>query len=195
MAASGSTKCQFHRNRSKCIENDCLNQAYARGRCVRHGAKQRCIVDSCQQHRRLGPYCSKHAQDHRKKKCGVDGCEKQPHARGKCVRHGGGRFCKADGCTYHARIGAFCARHGEKVPKVSIPSVEPLQPHELATLHDNDALDWAILNDLIFGEKWHTNCVKYDAPHIDSVDFALETDRIEYGVYYNLHSLSYKAEL
>ncbi|CAK4633288.1 unnamed protein product, partial [Aphanomyces euteiches] len=72
----------------------------------------------------------------------------------------------------------FCARHGEKVPKVSIHSVEPLQPHELATLHDNDALDWAILNDLIFGEKWHTNCVKYDAPRIDSVDFALETDRI-----------------
>ncbi|KAH9145436.1 hypothetical protein AeRB84_010662 [Aphanomyces euteiches] len=140
-----SVKCKFHRSRSKCVEANCLNQAYARGRCVRHGAKKRCIVEACAQNRRFGGFCSKHAQNHRKKKCGVDGCERQPHAKGKCVRHGGGRFCKTEGCTAHARIGAFCARHADKDSQRKKANLEPITAQKLEA---PDELDLAILNDL-----------------------------------------------
>ncbi|CAK4072582.1 unnamed protein product [Aphanomyces euteiches] len=158
VAELGSNKCYAHRNRSKCIELGCLNQAYALNRCIRHGAKKRCIIEACQQSRRLGPYCSKHAQNSKKKRCQIAGCEKQPHAKGKCVRHGGGRFCKFQGCSFHARIGPYCARHGGKTTQLE-PSLQFLEPVNLGDLNaqslgEPDALDWAILTDLTMDIKW-----------------------------------------
>ncbi|KAG9405225.1 hypothetical protein AC1031_004333 [Aphanomyces cochlioides] len=135
------TKSAVQRNRAKCNAPNCTNQAYARNRCMRHGAKKPCIVEHCKASRRFGSYCSKHADVTQKKKCIVDGCDKQPHARGKCVRHGGGRRCKADGCMSHARIGVFCSRHFNMTAVTNLPLGAPsTQP---------DWLDWAILEDLV----------------------------------------------
>ncbi|KAH9108458.1 hypothetical protein LEN26_008154 [Aphanomyces euteiches] len=143
-AIEGSTKCMMHRNRTKCEEPNCPNQAYARGRCVRHGAKKNCAISKCQYNRRFGRYCSKHADETQKKRCDVQGCEKQPHARGRCVRHGGGRHCQAEGCRRHARVGVFCTKHvsneTNQVP-VGAPQTKP------------DWLDWAILKELILEYK------------------------------------------
>ncbi|KAG9405223.1 hypothetical protein AC1031_004331 [Aphanomyces cochlioides] len=140
-AQGRSTKCAAHRNRSKCEAPHCPNQAYARGRCVRHGAKRKCAYDQCQLNRRFGSYCSKHADVTQKKQCIVQGCDKQPHARGKCVKHGGGRRCKVAGCMCHARLGVYCTRHFN----VNAATNMPLGPPPTVP----DSLDWAILQDLI----------------------------------------------
>ncbi|ETV97339.1 hypothetical protein, variant 2 [Aphanomyces invadans] len=177
------SKCLFHRNRSRCEAPDCSNQAYARNRCVRHGAKQSCVADGCTQNRRLGLYCSKHADANSKKRCSVHGCDKLPHARGLCVRHGGGRLCKAPDCASHARIGLLCARHfhGLTSPSTSPRSTRAttsatsrctsnsttdatFSPSlHLSTLTDltvtmgmPDTLDWAILSDLVSDSNVHT---------------------------------------
>ncbi|KAF0738524.1 hypothetical protein Ae201684P_019323 [Aphanomyces euteiches] len=137
----GSTKCSAHRNRTKCDILNCPNQAYTRGVCVRHGAKRNCAVSQCQLNRRFGSYCSKHADATQKKQCETEGCKNQAHARGKCVRHGGGHLCKADGCHRHARLGGFCSRHSVYVTisrmQLGAPKAKP------------DHLDLAILQDLV----------------------------------------------
>ncbi|KAG9405201.1 hypothetical protein AC1031_004310 [Aphanomyces cochlioides] len=156
-AHAGTSKCLFHRNRSKCDAPGCQNQAYARNRCVRHGAKKTCEVVGCEQNRRIGLYCSKHADANQKKRCVVEGCDKLPHARGKCVRHGGGRLCKTDGCTSHARFGLLCARHYQGLDitptaPVVVATVLPVLPSfdlSAPQLEKPDLLDWAILADLI----------------------------------------------
>ncbi|RHY72244.1 hypothetical protein DYB30_009439 [Aphanomyces astaci] len=130
--SSSQSKCLFHRNRSQCEAPDCSNQAYARNRCVRHGAKQTCVADGCTQNRRLGLFCSKHADADSKKRCSVTGCDKLPHVRGLCVRHGGGRLCKAPDCTSHARIGLLCARHFHGLTS---PSTSPRQVVAVAPLN------------------------------------------------------------
>ncbi|KAG9405195.1 hypothetical protein AC1031_004304 [Aphanomyces cochlioides] len=140
-AQSGSIKCAAHRNRTKCEVHNCPNQAYARGRCVRHGAKRNCAVKHCQLNRRFGPHCSKHADETQKKHCQVEGCPNQSHSRGKCVRHGGGQLCKAEECSRHARLGGYCSRHSVFLSVATIPLGPP------STIPD--WLDLAILQDLL----------------------------------------------
>ncbi|KAF0738430.1 hypothetical protein Ae201684P_019576 [Aphanomyces euteiches] len=107
----GSWKCLFHRRRSRCLIADCANQVYARSLCVRHGGRRQCQHENCTMNQRVGNFCSRHATAGLKKMCSEPGCNKQAHARGKCVRHGGGRLCKAANCAMHARHGAYCSRH------------------------------------------------------------------------------------
>ncbi|KAH9135379.1 hypothetical protein AeRB84_019193 [Aphanomyces euteiches] len=140
-AQEGSKKCAIHRNRAQCQAIDCYNQSYARGLCVRHGAKQTCVVDQCARNRRYAEYCSKHADNTLKKRCQVDGCRNQSHSRGKCVRHGGGHLCRANGCYRHARLGGYCSRHSIFLSLSTIP----LGPPSKRT----DWLDLAILEDLL----------------------------------------------
>ncbi|KAF0738548.1 hypothetical protein Ae201684P_019749 [Aphanomyces euteiches] len=107
----GSWKCLFHRRRSRCLVVDCANQVYARSLCVRHGGRRQCQHENCTMNQRVGNFCSRHAMAGLKRLCTEIGCTKQAHAKGKCVRHGGGRICKAPDCHMHARHGAFCSRH------------------------------------------------------------------------------------
>ncbi|KAH9117596.1 hypothetical protein LEN26_012572 [Aphanomyces euteiches] len=143
-AQVGATKCAGHRNRTKCEVHNCPNQAYARGRCVRHGAKRNCAVEQCDLNRRFGAYCSRHADDTHKKLCLVEGCSNQSHSRGRCVRHGGGQLCKAEECSRHARMGGFCKRHSVFQSIETMPlGAPPSKP---------DWLDLAILKDLLTDE-------------------------------------------
>ncbi|KAH9088945.1 hypothetical protein LEN26_019337 [Aphanomyces euteiches] len=107
----GSWKCHFHRKRSKCLVVNCTNQIYSRHLCVRHGGRPKCLYENCSLSRRLGEYCARHTHVDLKKTCTVPGCAKQAHARGKCVRHGGGRFCNVPGCMKHGRQRGFCYKH------------------------------------------------------------------------------------
>ncbi|EQC30500.1 hypothetical protein SDRG_11816 [Saprolegnia diclina VS20] len=106
-----SVKCDFHKHRLQCLDDGCHNQVYARHRCVRHGGKLRCAHPTCDRNVRLGAFCSSHGQSTAKRHCSEPGCTTQAHARGLCVRHGGGRPCAAPGCPLHARTRGFCARH------------------------------------------------------------------------------------
>ncbi|KAF0720476.1 Aste57867_269 [Aphanomyces stellatus] len=107
----GSWKCEFHKNRSRCLVDACQNQVYARNLCVRHGGKRRCEANGCDRNVRIGTFCSTHGIGAAKKLCTEDGCTNVAHKRHKCVRHGGGRKCRADGCPTHARSGGYCCRH------------------------------------------------------------------------------------
>ncbi|CAK4072972.1 unnamed protein product [Aphanomyces euteiches] len=120
----GSFKCVFHRNRSRCLHENCQNQVYARNLCVRHGGRKRCIHDGCELNARLGDVCSKHGAGLLKKRCTHPDCSNQAHARGKCVRHGGGRKCKAEDCHRHARLGGFCSKHNRS-PSPPQATIEP----------------------------------------------------------------------
>ncbi|KAH9108418.1 hypothetical protein AeMF1_016415 [Aphanomyces euteiches] len=110
-AVAGSLKCRFHRKRSRCIEEGCTNQVYARGHCVRHGGRPKCQHENCSLNQRIGVYCSRHAAREEKRTCSVPGCNKLPHARGICVGHGGGRYCKRPNCGKHAIQSGFCRNH------------------------------------------------------------------------------------
>ncbi|CAK4107195.1 unnamed protein product [Aphanomyces euteiches] len=52
-----------------------------------------------------------------KKRCSYEGCTKQAHSLGRCVRHGGGRKCLYEGCQTHSRTTGYCGRHS-RVPQV-----------------------------------------------------------------------------
>ncbi|KAG9405232.1 hypothetical protein AC1031_004340 [Aphanomyces cochlioides] len=118
-------------------------------------AKKNCAIEKCQYNRRFGSLCSKHADATQKKYCDVKGCTNQFHARGKCVRHGGGCFCKSTGCHRHARIGGFCTRHAEL--SANIPLGAPLAKP--------DMLDWAILQDLLEDARNTDNSVEHVDKH------------------------------
>ncbi|KAF0699729.1 Aste57867_9720 [Aphanomyces stellatus] len=120
VVATEAQKCAFHSHRSLCRIVDCTNQVYARGLCVRHGGKKQCQMDGCQLYCRVGKFCAGHGPSWAVRLCSEAGCTKQAHARGKCVRHGGGRQCKTRGCVAHARVGAFCGRH-QRVPDHQAP--------------------------------------------------------------------------
>ncbi|KAH9110617.1 hypothetical protein LEN26_001704, partial [Aphanomyces euteiches] len=107
----GSWKCYFHRRRGRCLVDNCANQVYARRLCVRHGGRSQCQHENCTMNQRVGNFCWRHATTKLKKTCSHPGCGKQAHARGKCVRHGGGRLCKAPNCSMYARHGSYCTRH------------------------------------------------------------------------------------
>ncbi|KDO22485.1 hypothetical protein SPRG_12767 [Saprolegnia parasitica CBS 223.65] len=110
-ALSDSSKCEFHKHRLKCLIDGCHNQVYARRLCVRHGGKKLCAFPDCNRNARLGKFCSLHGVVTHKRHCNEDGCLKMAHARGKCVRHGGGRRCAHPECPSHARHKGYCSRH------------------------------------------------------------------------------------
>ncbi|KAG9404973.1 hypothetical protein AC1031_004071 [Aphanomyces cochlioides] len=111
LAQPGSWKCYFHRKRSKCLVVNCTNQVNARHLCVRHGGRSKCLNENCSLSQRLGKYCARHTHLDLKKLCTEPGCDKQAHARRKCVRHGGGRFCNVPECMKHGRQRGFCYKH------------------------------------------------------------------------------------
>ncbi|ETV97372.1 hypothetical protein H310_09707 [Aphanomyces invadans] len=43
--------------------------------------------------------------------CSAEACHNQVYARGRCVRHGGKKKCRAVDCTVNARVGSFCTKH------------------------------------------------------------------------------------
>ncbi|OQS07731.1 hypothetical protein THRCLA_00272 [Thraustotheca clavata] len=118
LAIPGTEKCEFHRGRTKCLVEGCANQVYARQLCIRHGGKKLCQAAGCLSNARSGEFCCRHGADNTKQTCKEPGCHRIAHLRQKCVRHGGGRPCKAEGCTTHARIGGYCWRH-------RIPNTQP----------------------------------------------------------------------
>ncbi|OQR80706.1 hypothetical protein ACHHYP_17284 [Achlya hypogyna] len=111
-------KCASHKNKIKCMVAGCLNQVYARYLCVRHGGKKPCEHTGCDAFASRGPYCVLHGGSIVKRFCIEPGCERQAHARFRCVRHGGGRYCTADGCNLHARSSGLCHRH---LPRSAAP--------------------------------------------------------------------------
>ncbi|CAK4622515.1 unnamed protein product [Aphanomyces euteiches] len=78
---------------------------------------------------RVGDFCSRHASPNLKRRCSEPGCAKQAHARGKCVRHGGGRLCKALGCPKYVRQSGYCLNHWYSLRKTAKLS-EPM-PHDV----------------------------------------------------------------
>ncbi|KAF0729205.1 hypothetical protein Ae201684P_010528 [Aphanomyces euteiches] len=87
----GEWQMQSHKCRSYCSAENCLNQAYARKLCVKHGGKRSCRFEGCQANARHAGYCCRHGPQVSKRRCQTEGCTKFAHARGLCVRHGGGR--------------------------------------------------------------------------------------------------------
>ncbi|KAF0699648.1 Aste57867_9793 [Aphanomyces stellatus] len=106
-----SVKCEFHKQRSICLVQDCRNQVFARNLCVRHGGKKTCRHDGCNENVRLGDLCGKHGAGSTRKLCIETGCEKFAQTRQRCSAHGGGQRCKLEGCSTHARKGGYCTRH------------------------------------------------------------------------------------
>ncbi|EQC30568.1 hypothetical protein SDRG_11626 [Saprolegnia diclina VS20] len=163
-ALFGLNKCTMHKNRKICSVHDCCNIVYARQLCVRHGGKKQCSEPTCSAYARGGDYCGDHGGLSLKRFCIVEDCLRQAHANRKCVRHGGGRFCKAPGCPQHSRHGGFCHRHmvletrvqAKRAQPVSYIKIEPMtsvpflpepQKYEL------DAIDSSILS-LLDDESW-----------------------------------------
>ncbi|ETW06839.1 hypothetical protein H310_02976 [Aphanomyces invadans] len=109
----GTQKCTFHRKKGICSVSECRNQVYARGLCVRHGARKPCEFPDCDGFARYGGFCCKHGDKYTMKECVEEGCVNKAHARQRCVRHGGGRKCKRPGCDSHARCNGFCSKHME----------------------------------------------------------------------------------
>ncbi|CAK4071270.1 unnamed protein product [Aphanomyces euteiches] len=146
-ATPNSWKCTFHRHRRACQVDECRNQVYARRLCVRHGGKRQCQVPFCGTNIRVGTFCTKHGGEANKRYCKIEGCNKQAHLQGKCVRHGGGRLCKTEGCTAHARHGSFCKRHQD--------------PNRVTKIKDENQLAMLVLAD--------SEMLKFD-------DFQIECD-------------------
>ncbi|OQS02371.1 hypothetical protein THRCLA_05245 [Thraustotheca clavata] len=158
----GFNRCQVHKHRSPCSVPNCLNQVYARYLCVRHGGKKICAFKNCTIYARGGGFCGKHGGTVNKRFCLVEGCKKQAHANQKCVRHGGGRFCKADDCTFHSRAGGFCLKHR------TTSSSEPAQTES------NEVLDKAIL-ECIINDEGDNEMLAQAAPDpdIDPLDMSI----------------------
>ncbi|KAF0699649.1 Aste57867_9794 [Aphanomyces stellatus] len=112
--AGDSAKCEFHKQRSICLVQDCRNQVFARNLCVRHGGKKTCRHDGCNENVRLGDLCGKHGAGSTRKLCIEAGCDKFAQTRQRCSAHGGGQRCKLEGCSTHARKGGYCTRHTQR---------------------------------------------------------------------------------
>ncbi|KAF0697840.1 Aste57867_11494 [Aphanomyces stellatus] len=109
---AGAWKCIFHKHRGRCLVQSCRNQMYARDLCIRHGGKRQCTVDNCDRNVRIGELCALHGTlAHKELRCTEPHCTSVAHNRHKCVKHGGGRQCKAPQCTRHPRAGGYCCRH------------------------------------------------------------------------------------
>ncbi|KAF0684327.1 Aste57867_23693 [Aphanomyces stellatus] len=134
-AVAASSKCTFHKHRSQCVVPHCTNQVYARQRCVRHGGKKVCGANDCNAYVSGRGFCAKHGGSTRKRMCMTPGCSKQAHANQKCVRHGGGRYCKAKGCSFHARTGGYCLHHNQDLaPYETQDMILPLDTMDAAIL-------------------------------------------------------------
>ncbi|KAF0720475.1 Aste57867_268 [Aphanomyces stellatus] len=152
LTVPGSWKCDFHKNRSRCLVDACQNQVYARNLCVRHGGKRRCEAEGCGRNVRIGSFCSNHGAGSSKKLCTEDGCKNVAHKRHKCVRHGGGRQCKVNGCKTHARSGGYCCRHSRLVGQPLSTSMEsimkeesPLRPQAVSSYLSDVMAEWKLL--------------------------------------------------
>ncbi|KAF0720473.1 Aste57867_266 [Aphanomyces stellatus] len=145
----GSWKCDFHRNRNRCLVTLCQNQVYARHLCVRHGGKRRCDIPDCDRNVRIGSFCILHGTSPVKKKCTEDGCTSVAHKRQKCVRHGGGRQCHIDGCKTHARSGGYCFHHARRT--AYCPPTRERHPSSvnassaLKSIEEQFVLDWTTM--------------------------------------------------
>ncbi|OQR89934.1 hypothetical protein ACHHYP_05929 [Achlya hypogyna] len=133
-AVEGRAQCAFHRHRAKCVGDPlCLNQVYARQRCVRHGGKKLCTEPGCRRNARNNSLCFRHAAAVAPPPaCAVDGCGKPVHAKGKCLPHSGVRRCREPLCNLYARHAGFCTQHR----RPSRPSSSPP-----LLLHERDADD------------------------------------------------------
>ncbi|KAG9401777.1 hypothetical protein AC1031_007490 [Aphanomyces cochlioides] len=147
-AAAGSWKCSFHKNRSRCLVDDCKNQVYARKLCVRHGGKRRCDVPDCDRNVRLGNFCSAHSSAIVKKMCEEEGCTNVAHSRQRCVRHGGGRKCKLQGCKTHARSGGYCCRHSHNEAITPLSFLTDSAPDIVVNLTPAD--EWKFWQEISF---------------------------------------------
>ncbi|KAF0734402.1 hypothetical protein Ae201684_008862 [Aphanomyces euteiches] len=67
--------------------------------------------------------------------CTYENCTNVAHARGRCVKHGGGRQCQWVNCPLSARHEGFCRSH-------YLEWTEPLAAHETPNLTSED---WCIL--------------------------------------------------
>ncbi|OQR83134.1 hypothetical protein ACHHYP_15061 [Achlya hypogyna] len=163
--ASGSIKCNFHKNRGTCSVANCRNQVYARHLCVGHGGRRPCQTPACLGNARVGGYCNKHGGKREKPPCIVDACVNTSYSNGRCIRHGGRRQCLVETCETHARTGGYCWRHsrrktentvGDESDTQSTTSSVPSTPSMLASTltiepseEDLDALDSSILECLL----------------------------------------------
>ncbi|KAF0716456.1 Aste57867_2841 [Aphanomyces stellatus] len=145
---AGAWKCIFHKHRGRCLVQSCRNQMYARDLCIRHGGKQQCIVDNCDRNVRMGELCALHGTlAHKELRCTEPHCTSVAHNRHKCVKHGGGRQCKAPQCTRHPRAGGYCCRHAQHNGIVTLEDIN--RGSECVSdvacppwwLEDTDALD------------------------------------------------------
>ncbi|KAG9407705.1 hypothetical protein AC1031_002422, partial [Aphanomyces cochlioides] len=107
----GLYKCKFLKARKQCCMDGCLNIVYARNLCVRHGGKKKCTAPGCKSNAYGGDFSGQHGGIVSKRFCKFQGCSKQAHARGLCVRHGGGRICTIHDCSHHARDNGLCQKH------------------------------------------------------------------------------------
>ncbi|KAF0700098.1 Aste57867_9377 [Aphanomyces stellatus] len=88
MALEGGLKCKTHRKKGSCIVANCLNQAYQKGVCVRHGARSSpCSVPDCFNRVRVGGVCYKHAISLPATKCTHEGCSSLARGAPTCRRH------------------------------------------------------------------------------------------------------------
>ena len=78
--------CHAHGGRRICCHAGCQNLAQAQGVCITHGWK--------------------------KKRCSVDGCEKQSQSKnGMCKTHGGAKLCSVGGCRHSIYVQKLCRFH------------------------------------------------------------------------------------
>ncbi|KAF0727095.1 hypothetical protein Ae201684P_015800 [Aphanomyces euteiches] len=68
----GYDRCNTHRYRRLCVVQDCANQSYARGFCIRHGGKKKCAHADCKSNAFVGEFCARH--DTLQRTCCVLGC-------------------------------------------------------------------------------------------------------------------------
>ncbi|KAF0718258.1 Aste57867_1797 [Aphanomyces stellatus] len=155
-----STKCLAHRHRATCTVDDCGNQVYARGCCVRHGGKKQCAVGGCNANARAGLFCCKHnIRGVKKRYCATPGCPHVARAKGLCVSHGGGRKCVNPLCVSYARHGGLCRRHHASssalplFPTAVIPTAIPssCQASFDLTVDETTAFDMDVLA-AVFGK-------------------------------------------
>ncbi|KDO18636.1 hypothetical protein SPRG_15971 [Saprolegnia parasitica CBS 223.65] len=162
-AIDALAKCNFHRHRLPCSVARCNNIVYARQLCVRHGGKPKCAHDDCDANARPGGFCYRHTEVRSKRLCTQPLCTNAAHARGLCVRHGGGRRCRVDGCKTLARKGGCCVRHREGVACADvldlaldwIDAIEPLDDAILDCLIKTCAADTSSSSPSTIDVEWY----------------------------------------
>jgi hypothetical protein len=74
-------------------------------------AKKRCSIEGCDKQAQNGGVCIKHGAT--KKRCSIEGCDKQAQNGGVCIKHGATKKrCSIEGCDKQAVNGRVCIKHG-----------------------------------------------------------------------------------